>query len=161
MRRAYLFDLDGTLVDTSRLADARQGRRWKECIGRLGETSVFPGIINMLAAIRQGEAKVAVVTTAVSFYAESVLRHHQIPYDTLVAYHDVTKTKPAPDCYLLALSRFGLLNTDAVGVGDDRVDALSLSAAQIQSVGAGWNSAYHSYATWGTVGTTPNDVLNV
>ena len=161
MRSAYLFDLDGTLMDTAGIASARQKRQWKECIRRLGETSLYPGVADTLAAIRRQGGKIGVVTTSVSYYAENALRHHGIFYDTLVAYHDVRTTKPAPDCYRLALTRLGISSQDAIGIGDDAVDAVSLHSAGIKSVAAAWNSDYHSHAEWDAVAQHPNQVITL
>ena len=156
---AYLFDLDGTLIDTSALAAARQARRWKECVSRLGETTLYPGMMAMLTTIRERGAKIGIVTTSVSYYAESALRHHRIIYDTLVAYHDVRRPKPAPDGYLRALHSLGASAADAIGIGDDAVDALALEAASIRSVRAGWNQAFHAGAVWSVVARTPDEIV--
>ena len=157
----YLFDLDGTLMDTSGIASVRQARQWKECVRRMRETTIYPGIADLLTTIRQQGGKIGVVTTSVSFYAEAALRHHKLPYDTLVAYHDVKNTKPAPDCYLLALQRLAGIPQNAVGVGDDEVDANSLRAANLRSIGAGWNPQYHSEAQWDGVAQQPRDVMTL
>lgn len=159
MRSVYLFDLDGTLMDTSGIASVRKARQWKECVRRIGETILYSGVADVLATIRQQGDKIGVVTTSVSFYAEAALRHHKLPYDTLVAYHDVRITKPAPDCYLLALERLAGTPQSAAGIGDDAVDATSLRAAGLWSIAAGWNPQHHSTALWDEVAQQPRDVL--
>lgn len=159
MRVAYLFDLDGTLVNTEALIEARKNRDWKGAARRVAETSVYPGVVETLAAIRAHGAKIAVVTTSVSFYAVAVLKHHQLPYDTLVAYHDALPTKPHPRGYLLAMERLKVSPDQAVGIGDDEKDVLALRAAGVKSIGAAWNSLYHAHAEWDAIARTPVDVL--
>jgi len=161
MRSAFLFDLDGTLIDTSRIEQLRRGRKWKDCVRRLSETSVYPGIGEVLAKVREAKGKIAVVTTSVSFYAENALRFHKLPYDCLVAYHDVPRRKPAPDAYLKAIHLLGASKGAAIGIGDDAVDADALTAAEIMSVAAAWNSNYHAHAQWDLVAKLPSDVLKI
>jgi beta-phosphoglucomutase-like phosphatase (HAD superfamily) len=161
MRSAFLFDLDGTLIDTTAIADIRQRRRWKDCVARLRKTSIFPGISDVLSQIRQAEGRIAVVTTSVSFYAEKALRFHGLPYDALVAFHDVKRPKPAPDGYLRALLLLHVSAGDVLGIGDDAVDADAMRAAQITSVAAGWNPHYHADATWNSIAKKPMDILSI
>ena len=158
---AFLFDLDGTLVDTSAIMELRSRRKWKECVANLRHTTLFAGVPELLATIKAQGGKVAVVTTSVSYYAERALRHHGIQVDALVAYHDVPRTKPAPDGYLKALRQLGNEASDAYGIGDDAVDAHALGAAQIVSIGAGWNPDFHSAAPWDHVALTPAGVLKI
>lgn len=159
MRVAYLFDLDGTLVNTEALIEARKNRDWKGAARRVAETSVYPGVVETLAAIQAHGAKIAVVTTSVSFYAAAVLKHHQLPYDTLVAYHDALPTKPAPGGYLLAMKRLEVTPDQALGIGDDEKDVLALRAAKVRCIGAAWNPFYHSDAEWDEIAQRPRDVI--
>lgn len=159
--RAYLFDLDGTLVDTSAIELLRRARDWKGCVAKLGSTKVFAGVPEMMARLQCGGASIVVVTTSVSFYAERALAHHALPYDYLVAYHDVTRRKPFPDAYQLALRKVGLSAEAALGVGDDEVDAQALHSAGIFSVGAAWNPAYHSHAKWDAAASAPDEVISL
>lgn len=161
MRAAFLFDLDGTLVDTSAIEPYRRPGGWKEAVRRLRQTSAYPGISDALARIKAGGGAIAIVTTSVSFYAEAVLSHHHLPHDTLVHYHSVRSTKPAPDCYLLALKRLNVTADEAIGIGDADVDAIALKAAGIVSVGAAWNPAYRAGAAWDQVAAMPPEVLSM
>lgn len=160
-RAAYLFDLDGTLLDTSAIMSIRSRRLWKECVQRLGETVPFPGIPGLLARIREKGGKIAIVTSSVSYYAGKAAKFHHLPHDVLVAYHDVRHSKPAPDCYLLALGKLGLAANVAVGIGDDTVDVASLRGAGITSVAAAWNPHHHAAAGWDAVAHAPMDVLAI
>jgi HAD superfamily hydrolase (TIGR01662 family) len=161
VKSAFLFDLDGTLVDTSAIEPYRRPGGWKEAVRRLRQTSMYPGVSETLAQIKASGAAIAVVTTSVSFYAEAVLKHHHLPYDTLVAYHDAQPTKPAPGCYLLALKRLNVSADVAIGIGDDAVDAIALKAAGVMSAGAAWNAAYHADAEWDAIAASPSDVLSM
>jgi phosphoglycolate phosphatase-like HAD superfamily hydrolase len=156
---AILFDLDGTLVDTSSIEKMRAGRKWKECVGSLSRTQCYPGIADTLSKLRQQSIGIAIVTSSVSFYAVAVCKYHGILYDALISYHDA-KPKPAPDPFLLAIRRLGIEKNNALGVGDASLDALSLSAAGIKSAGAGWNPNLHRNIPWGVLLNEPGDIIN-
>lgn len=161
MRDGYLFDLDGTLVDTSSIYDIRQQRLWRDCVDRVHETVLFPGVSSLLQKIRESGAKIAIVTTSVSFYAEAMARFHNLPHDALVAYHDVRRRKPEPDCFVLALAKLALEPDASVGIGDDVVDCDALLKAGIVSVAAAWNLAYHASAPWDVRAFAPHEVLDI
>lgn len=74
------------------------------------------------------------------------MRHHSLPYDTLIAYHDAP-IKPLPASVLLALDRLGIEKCAAIGVGDNENDCLAYHAAGISALGAGW-SPYLKDAEW-------------
>jgi len=103
---------------------------------------------------------VGIVTTSVSFYAEAVLRYHNIAYHTLVAYHDVSRRKPAPDPYLKAAHNLGLASESIIGVGDTIEDALSLKAAKMTAIGAGWSRSFQQHDSWDHIASHPSQLIS-
>ena len=136
----------------------RTARKWKECVTRAAKTNLFDGVSFLLGELVRRKIKIAVVTTSVSYYAENLCRHHKIPVDALIAYHDA-RPKPAPDSFLLALDKLRTPVSDALGVGDDLPDSLALYAAGVKSLGAGWNPALNPEAKWDAVLKRPADLL--
>lgn len=155
---AVLFDLDGTLVDTTEIEHLRSRRRWKECVNSLSMTECFPGVHGALRQLRQEKIKIGIVTTSVSFYAKAVCKYHDIYCDTLVCYHDA-KPKPAPDPFLLAVMRLGVDKDSSLGVGDAISDAIALREAGIKSAGAGWSPSLFRDVQWSIILKSPADVL--
>lgn len=156
-----MFDLDDTLVDTHALLDARNGRRWHECRERLVETVVFPGVAELLARLVDDSVYVAIVTNSVSNYAEAVLKHHRLPYNTLVAYHDTRRHKPEPEPVRVAMIRAGTAARSWLGVGDREQDRIAYSRARIPAVGAGWSPYLETENDWTHVASTPTGILSM
>ncbi len=124
-------------------------------------TLLFPGVSSLVTALYDRELRVAVVTSSVSYYAEHLLSHHGLRYDTLVAYHDAAPRKPAPSPFQEALSRLGLTANEALGVGDGPEDAAALSAAGISGFAAAWSPTVALDAPWEGQIHDPADLLDL
>lgn len=135
--RAVLFDVDGTLVDTSALEALRSQRNWKACVAAFGQSSLYPGIPELIDGLDALGIKWATVTTSVSYYANKLLEHHNLRPGFRVAFHDA-RPKPAPDPCLLAMRNLEI-DVGVVGVGDSPADFGSFSAAGLTSFCAAWN----------------------
>lgn len=103
----------------------------------------FPGIPEMLAALRDRGIPCAVVTSRRRVTAEPVLRqHHLLPFfRVVISEEDVTAAKPAPDPVLTALSRLGASARDAVMIGDSVLDMQSGCSAGARTGAALWGSS--------------------
>ena len=159
--RAVIIDLDGTIIDTTKIQSARDSRRWKECVARADETCLFEPINDVLDQLRKGGVKIAVVTSSVSYYAGALIKHHQIPFDKLVAYHDAARPKPSPEPIRVALERLDVASADTIGIGDRDEDAKAYLAADVIAYGAGWNPLCETEASWDSVLSTPEDLLGL
>lgn len=159
MINAVLFDLDGTLVDSSALQLLREKRKWKECVSRMHETVVYRGLDTAIAWLLERKIAIGVVTSSVSFYAEKMLRHHDIHYDVLVAYHDTVLHKPHPEPFLCALNKLKLEAECVIGIGDGEEDAQAMAAGKIKSFGAGWSCSLAELAQWGEVLEAPQKIV--
>jgi phosphoglycolate phosphatase-like HAD superfamily hydrolase len=159
---AIVFDLDGTLLDTAGIQALRDARDWKGCIAHADRTRLFPGIKETLAALKEREYKLAMCTSSVSYYAHRLLAHHQVDiFDTVVAYHETARRKPAPDPILAALKRLAINPEHAVGVGDQGIDAAALTAAGVPALGAGWSPSLDRSAGWTRILREPAELLSV
>lgn len=165
-RPAVIFDLDDTLVDTSELLTLRKARRWSDCYRNLQKTHIYPGILEVISTlvdngIPNNGIPIGIVTTSISDYAERVLKHHGIPYDALVAYHDCRgRQKPNPDPVLLCLNRLNCTPIGSLGIGDAANDAQAYVRAEITAWGAGWSSGLERNAEWDDIIETPMPIVS-
>lgn len=158
--KAALIDLDGTLIDTRPIEALRTSRNWRSCVSNMHKTKTFDGVTSLLTNLSSRSVKIAIVTTSVSYYALAMLKHHNLHYDQLIAYHDA-KPKPAPDSFQLALNRFGISCDESIGLGDGSPDLFGLQAAGIVAVGAGWSPSLYIGDAWDQVIQTPAEFLNL
>ncbi len=156
--KGLLVDLDGTLINSSKLDTLRLRKDWRSCAQNLDQTTVFDGIYEMLRRAKSMGIGVGVVTSSVSFYAEAVLKHHKLAYDILVAYHDVSRRKPSPDPYTEGAKRLGMETGVLIGLGDAAEDAISLKAANIRAYGAGWSDRLQHHESWYDIFSDPAEV---
>jgi beta-phosphoglucomutase-like phosphatase (HAD superfamily) len=158
---AVLFDLDGTLLNTSALDALRQARAWKRCVAAACDTTPFDGVAAALRELRREGVRIAIVTSSVSYYAERLLGHHGIAYDAMSAWHDTSMHKPHPAPFVDALIKLSIGPAAAIGVGDLGEDAHALAAAGVAAFGAGWSATCDLAAPWRRVLTDPAEVLRV
>jgi HAD superfamily hydrolase (TIGR01662 family) len=158
MMRSVIFDLDDTLIDTSRLRQFRETRRWRDCVKNCSWTSAYDDIHVVVDFIHDKGGRVGVVTNSVSYYSEAILRHHHIEADALVSYHDTHKKKPDPEPVLLCLKRLRRTADVVVGVGDSMSDFAAYKAAGITALGAGWSLAFDNSPPWEAILERPRDL---
>lgn len=161
MARGLILDLDDTLVDTFALDALRRLRNWRGCASRVGETSPFPGVAELLERLGELRIPYTVVTSAPSFYAETVLAYHRLRCPVLVCYHDTIRHKPSPEPVLLGAERLGVSPTDCIGVGDSLSDLEAYSAAGVIPVASGWSPRLARDERWANTAAAPSDVLNL
>ena len=138
-----LFDLDMTLVNSSAVESLRRNGMWAQVMSNIDRIVPFKvsGKIQphqLPAAWKEAGHAVGIVTSSPQDYAKTVLKRFDIPYDTLVAYHDTENHKPDPEPILLALKRLGVAPKTAAYLGDDAVDVEASYHAGVHSLGAGW-----------------------
>ena len=98
--RAFIFDLDMTLLDTSELEPAKRRDEWDYVEEHLdlarpfSDTSMVPH--ELPHALKERGHGIAVVTSAPRWYAEALLERFDIAHDVLVASEDTQSHKPAP-----------------------------------------------------------------
>lgn len=140
---SFLFDLDGTLVDSSAIETLRRGQQWPLVMNSLHRVVPFavrgqiqphqlPGIL------KNAGHSVGIVTNSPKHYATAILNNFQIPFDTLVAYGDTVEHKPRPAPLQLALANLHALPQDSFYIGDDIDDFEAAYHARMHSIAAGW-----------------------
>ena len=159
---AVLFDLEGTLVDVGAINNLREGRRWKEYVANVGKTRLYPGVPDLLQALRARQVKIGVITNVPSMLAEALVTHHGIVADVMICYHDVPRGqhKPHPAMCKKALQQVGVVREKAIGVGDRAEDFGAFHSAGLPGYCAGWNEHADRTADWDAVLNGPSDLLD-
>lgn len=155
-----LFNLDGTLIESTVLAGLRDEGRWQECIVNINRTRCFPYMDRVLSRLRDKGIRIGIVTSSITLYAERALRHHHIAYDALIAYHDVRPHKPYPAPITACLRKLSIRADRAIGVGDTANDCAAYGAAGVTSAGAGWSEHLADDVNWDLVLNTPPELLD-
>ena len=135
---AILFDLDQTLVITSSLEQLRQRRAWSEVYKSFDKTQLPPGtrvFINKVGKLGQ----LGVVTTSPRPYAQKLVAYHRLDIPIIVAYHDVIRKKPHPECILKASEEIGIPPKQCIYVGDRIEDLVCTSEAGAIPIGITWD----------------------
>jgi HAD superfamily hydrolase (TIGR01509 family) len=80
---------------------------------------------------------IAVVTGSARGGVDSTIQRHGLDayVSAVVSRDDVAKTKPAPDCYLLAAERLGLQPADCLAIEDTYNGSLAAFRAEIKCIG--------------------------
>ena len=138
--RGVIFDLDMTLVDTSKLKDMRSVGDWPRVYHSLSETRLYPGALAFVRAL-QKDCKCGVVTSSPRIYAERLIEHHNLRLTVLAAYHDTALHKPNSDPIALGIKKLGLTPDEVVSIGDEPGDIIASKAAGASSIGVTWGSA--------------------
>jgi pyrophosphatase PpaX len=132
-----------SVVGDSRLADAH-----REFLGIYrtlhGELfgGIYPGIVEMLAELRQQRLALGVVTGKSKAAWEVTSTAIGLgKFDAVVTDDDVHQPKPNPDGIALALQRLDLRPEEAVYVGDSPGDARASRAAGVRFAAALWPKA--------------------
>ena len=143
--KAFVFDLDMTLVDSSALESWRRSGHWAHVRSNLHLVRPFlfadvpphslPGRLRSLGY------KVGIVTSSVRWYAEAVLKLFGVPYDALIAYEDTERHKPDPQPIEAALAALGVAANQGAYVGDAAIDIEASYHANVLSIGAAWGVA--------------------
>lgn len=105
----------------------------------LDHTEPYPGIMEMLSALKQKGKHVAVVSN--KFYAatQELCRHFFGSYvDVAIGERENIRKKPAPDTVFEALRLLGVDGTDAVYIGDSDVDVATARNSGLSCVSVLW-----------------------
>jgi HAD superfamily hydrolase (TIGR01549 family) len=138
--KGVIFDLDQTIVDSSISEAFRNSRNWNKVFDLIPHFILYNGIREFIQELKLSQFKIAIVTTSPSNYAERVLEHFDISYDSKVCYHDVSKRKPYPDQYLKAIKELGLSLANTYTLGDRSIDIQAAHSANIISCACYWGT---------------------
>jgi len=113
-------------------------RRYREEYERLldGGLRPFPGVLEMLGHLRSRGLKLAVVTSSTRWMVDRVFSMVELaPYfDAVITADDVTRHKPDPAPYLVALEKLGLDAASALVVEDSVTGLTAAARAGIRAI---------------------------
>ena len=144
--KAVILDLDQTLVDSSRLEGLRKQRKWNLVLQSLDSIIYDEAFKTFFAEITKKNIKIGIITNSPRNYATAVLNHFDIPYDHLIAYHDVVKRKPDPEPFVKIITALKIQNSNCVSVGDHDNDILASKKAGISTIGAKWYTKGYTFS---------------
>jgi HAD superfamily hydrolase (TIGR01549 family) len=139
--------------------DAEIDRYHRELEGAARATAVYPGVVEVLEAIRP-RVRMAVFTGASRRAAGILLAATGLSkyFDEVVGGDEIAHAKPAPDGVLEACRRLGVLASESAYVGDAAVDLEAARRAGVLAVGAAWGHMYSGDSVADVVVRTPGDV---
>jgi HAD superfamily hydrolase (TIGR01509 family) len=106
---AKVHGLELTDAQTHAAAEARE-RGLEETVRKEG-LPAFPGVLDLIhAALEQADFRLAIATSATRGLSEAILTAVKVPYERMVyvSGSNVTKKKPDPQIFRLAIERLGL-----------------------------------------------------
>ncbi len=180
--RAFLFDLDGTIVDTIDLIRESFRHASREVLGRqlpdeilmanvgqplmtqmeqLGAEKAkqlyetyrrfnhshhdelirpYPGVGDLLGALSQRGARLAVVTSKSRDTVNMAFRSIPVEdyFDTVVSADDTDFHKPHPQPLMLAMRRLAAAPGETIYIGDSPFDIKAGQAAGVRTAAVGW-----------------------
>ncbi|WP_296509160.1 HAD family phosphatase [Rhodoferax sp.] len=97
---------------------------------------LMPGVRESLSRLHKAGLRRGVVTGARRFAIAATLRSHALAseFEIVISADEVVHSKPAPDCYLLALEKMGLQRHEAVAFEDTEHGVASAVAAGLACV---------------------------
>ena len=143
MKKAILFDLDNTLVDTSSLFELRKQNNWTQVYKNIPETTIDPRVNILLKKLHSEGVEMGIVTNSPAKYAHKIISYHGINIEVLTGYHDTKKHKPFPDPIIDGINKMNLnLGKDLIAyVGDEPNDMIAANNAHgVFSIGVTWGS---------------------
>lgn len=151
---AIIFDLDGTLFDTSvvdpLLVQLRKAKRmspeyhqiWRDIDKTIDGYKEYDGMAEVLNFIRENGIKTVLVTGAVKRRTNK-LKRFNLPLMGMVTRFDVGHQKPHPAPMLRALEILGCEASKVLSIGNQVIDLLSSKGAGIDFALASWGVRDH------------------
>lgn len=103
---------------------------------RIVEAPLIPGIVELVRAVRDAGAAVALTTSAERDTTDAILDRHGLAdlFDVVVTFEDYERRKPDPQPYLFTATRLGLDPSACVVIEDSSVGVRSAVAAGMRCI---------------------------
>jgi len=122
---------EGTSATESEIETAVAVFRRHYAVVNGARTSIYPGVVETLQALRGRDIRLAVVTNKAEAFTLPLLERMGIAthFDTVVSGDTLPVKKPDPAVVQLACARLGVAPADALMIGDSANDALAAQGA--------------------------------
>ena len=110
---------------------------------------LMPGVKEVLPLFHSCSLRLVIVTGAGSNGVQATLRGHSLHeyFETVVSGDDVRQSKPAPDCYLLAIERLGLHPSECIAIEDTEHGVKAATSAGVMCLAIPTDmSKHHSFS---------------
>ncbi len=123
-KTGYIFDLDGTLIDSSIARRFRESGEWERAYSCIPQMKPYGYMVTAIRGLIRDGYDVAIVTSSISRYCYNVLHFLGIETDniSIVCYHDSKEPKPDPESYIIAYNSMAHENQEIICVGDEYTD---------------------------------------
>jgi phosphoglycolate phosphatase-like HAD superfamily hydrolase len=138
--QAIIFDLDDTLINTTKIFHFRSRGNWRRCYENFHQTKCNFDL-EFFTFLKKHNIKVGIVTMSPRLYARQLLSYHNISYDSLVAYHDCTLKKPNPEPMIICAKELEIAPYKILAVGDSGIDIEAANRAFMMSIAVPWGEA--------------------
>lgn len=106
---------------------------------RAGAVAARPGVFNLLSESRAAGLRLAIASTTSPQNVHALLEavfgwRKELSFDVIACGDAVTRKKPAPDVYLLALEKLGVIPGNAIAFEDSELGLRSANAAGLWTV---------------------------
>ncbi|MCG6372824.1 HAD-IA family hydrolase [Vibrio fluvialis] len=139
---AVLFDLDDTLVSTSKLQKYREHGDKEGLKQNIHQSKLFAPVMAIINAIRDQGIPLGLITNSPKWYTDEVLKYHKIDcFDVKICYDDVGPNgiKPSDKGIRLALEKLNIKpHSKVVYVGDQETDYVASYIAGVKPIAPSW-----------------------
>jgi len=137
----FIFDLDQTLFDTSKIESDRKMNNWPLACKKAQALKPYEGIEELLEKLRSLGIKICIVTSSPREYAAILAKKLGISTEMLITYNDTTQHKPEVEPYFRAKQKLGTFEQCIVVVGDSNNDIIPGKQLGMTTVMAGWGQS--------------------
>lgn len=134
-----ILDLGQLTVSSEEFAELadRKNRNYVDMIQKVSPKDIYPGILELLKALREKEIKIALASASKN--GPFLLKQMDIEayFDAVADPAKVAASKPAPDIFLAAAQQLGVPISACIGIEDAQAGIQAIQAAGALPVGVG------------------------
>lgn len=151
MIKTIIFDLDDTLIDSSRLEELRRLKQWEQLESCLHEVSILCDAKHAIESLKSRGLNIVIMTTSPKEkYALKILKYFEIdiPSENVYGYEDLKSFETDKQLPLKTFTicevkrRFNSSNDEILFVGDSHADFMACATSNIPFITLKHSKAY-------------------